>query len=58
MGLNVLHSPHAPLDAGWLETDYHTEILEVAMAKKVYDVYIIRVTGNCSYQHPTQKDNG
>ena len=35
--------------------DHNAEILEAAGAKKVYRVYIERVTGNCSHQHGTTR---
>jgi choline dehydrogenase-like flavoprotein len=33
--------------------DHNAEILDAAGAKKVYRVYIDRITGNCSHQHGT-----
>jgi choline dehydrogenase-like flavoprotein len=38
----------------WL-IDRNAEILEAADAKKVYRVYIDRITGNCSHQHGTTR---
>jgi hypothetical protein len=35
--------------------DRNGEILEAAGAKKVYRVYIDKVTGNCSHQHGTTR---
>jgi choline dehydrogenase-like flavoprotein len=49
-------SPH-PNDLAqgrWL-IDRNAEILEAADAKRVYRVYIDRITGNCSHQHGTTR---
>jgi choline dehydrogenase-like flavoprotein len=35
--------------------DHNAEILDAAGAKKVYRVYIDRITGNCSHQHGTTR---
>jgi choline dehydrogenase-like flavoprotein len=35
--------------------DHNAEIMEAAGAKRVYRVYIDRVTGNCSHQHSTTR---
>jgi choline dehydrogenase-like flavoprotein len=35
--------------------DHNGEILDAAGAKKVYRVYIERITGNCSHQHGTTR---
>ena len=35
--------------------DHNAEIVEAAGAKKIYRVYIDRITGNCSHQHGTTR---
>ncbi len=49
-------SPHAnDLAMGRWIIDHNAEIVEAAGAKKVYKVYIDRITGNCSHQHGTTR---
>jgi choline dehydrogenase-like flavoprotein len=48
--------PHQnDLAMGRFLIDRNAEILEAAGAKKVYRVYIDRITGNCSHQHGTTR---
>lgn len=50
----ITHTPH-PNDlaqGNWI-IDRNAEILEAAGARRVWKVYIKRVTGNCSHQHGT-----
>jgi len=52
----VTLTPHQnDLDMGRFLIDRNAEILEAAGAKKVYRVYIDKVTGNCSHQHGTTR---
>jgi choline dehydrogenase-like flavoprotein len=49
-------SPHAnDLAMGRWIIDHNAEIVEAAGAKKVYKVYIDRITGNSSHQHCTTR---
>jgi choline dehydrogenase-like flavoprotein len=52
----VTLTPHEnDLAMGRFLIDRNGEILEAAGAKKVYRVYIDKVTGNCSHQHGTTR---
>jgi choline dehydrogenase-like flavoprotein len=52
----VTLTPHQnDLDMGRFLIDRNAEILEAGGAKKVYRVYIDKVTGNCSHQHGTTR---
>ena len=52
----VTLTPHKnDLDMGRFLIDRNAEILEAGGAKKVYRVYIDKVTGNCSHQHGTTR---
>ncbi|MFF5211976.1 GMC family oxidoreductase [Streptosporangium sp. NPDC000396] len=51
----TLHPHKNDLAMGRFLIDRNAEILEAAGARKVYRVYIDRITGNCSHQHGTTR---